>query len=107
MNNNSQKPTPEAKALSLFLMAYKSYDNKYKEMLKRINRRWDMVRSGDLDKDIYLKEVQGMLNEYGGYEEVIEKTVRHYIKKTGEWTLKGDDKYCTDARVVADKIQKK
>ena len=107
MTNNSQKPTPEAKALSLFLMAYKSYDNKYKEMLKRINRRWDMVRSGDLDKDIYLKEVQGMLNIYGGYEEVIEKTVRHYIKKTGEWTLKGDDKYCKDARVVADKIQKK
>ena len=84
MTNNSQKPTPEAKALSLFLMAYKSYDNKYKEMLKRINRRWDMVKSGDLDKDIYLKEVKVMLNEYGGYEEVIEKTVRHYIKETGE-----------------------
>lgn len=107
MTKNSQKPTPEAKALSLFLMAYKSYDNKYKEMLKRINKRWDMVRSGDLDKDIYLKEVQGMLNEYGGYEEVIEKTVRYYIKKTGDWTLKGDDKYCLDAKIVADKIQKK
>ena len=63
-----------------------------------------MVRSGDLDKDIYLKEVQGMLNEYGGYEEVIEKTVRYYIKKTGDWTLKGDDKYCLDAKIVADKI---
>lgn len=107
MTNNSQKPTPEAKALSLFLMAYKSYDNKYKEILKRINKRWDMVRSGDLDKEIYLKEVQGILNEYGGYEEVIEKTVRYYIKKTGDWTLKGDDKYCLDAKIVADKIQKK
>tara|TARA_Y100000766_G_scaffold253970_1_gene239146 strand:+ start:82 stop:351 length:270 start_codon:yes stop_codon:yes gene_type:complete len=81
--NHSQKPTPEAKALSLFLMAYKSYDNKYKEMLKRINKRWDMVRSEDLDKEIYLKEVQGMLDENGGYEEVIEKTVRYYIKKSG------------------------
>ncbi len=83
MANHSQKPTPEAKALSLFLMAYKSYDNKYKEMLKRINKRWDMVRSEDLDKEIYLKEVQGMLDENGGYEEVIEKTVRYYIKKSG------------------------
>ena len=107
MSKNSQKPTPEAKALSIFLMAYKSYDKRYKEMLKRINKRWDMVRSGDLDKEIYLKEVQGILNEYGGYEEVIEKTVRYYIKKTGDWTLKGDDKYCLDAKILADKIQKK
>ena len=107
MTNNSQKPTPEAKALSLFLMAYKSYDNKYKEMLKRINRRWDMVRSEDLDKEIYLKEVQGMLDENGGYEEVIEKTVRYYIKKSGDWKLKGEDKYCKDAQAIADKIQKK
>ena len=107
MANHSQKPTPEAKALSLFLMAYKSYDNKYKEMLKRINKRWDMVRSEDLDKEIYLKEVQGMLDENGGYEEVIEKTVRYYIKKSGDWTLKGEDKYCKDAQAIADKIQKK
>ena len=107
MANHSQKPTPEAKALSLFLMAYKSYDNKYKEMLKRINKRWDMVRSEDLDKEIYLKEVQGMLDENGGYEEVIEKTVRFYIKKSGDWTLKGEDKYCKDAQAIADKIQKK
>tara|TARA_B100001778_G_C18539177_1_gene607436 strand:+ start:699 stop:1022 length:324 start_codon:yes stop_codon:yes gene_type:complete len=105
--NHSQKPTPEAKALSLFLMAYKSYDNKYKEMLKRINKRWDMVRSEDLDKEIYLKEVQGMLDENGGYEEVIEKTVRFYIKKSGDWTLKGEDKYCKDAQAIADKVQKK
>ncbi len=107
MANHSQKPTPEAKALSLFLMAYKSYDNKYKEMLKRINKRWDMVRSEDLDKEIYLKEVQGMLDENGGYEEVIEKTVRFYIKKSGDWTLKGEDKYCKDAQAIADKVQKK
>ena len=107
MANHSQKPTPEAKALSLFLMVYKSYDNKYKEMLKRINKRWDMVRSEDLDKEIYLKEVQGMLDENGGYEEVIEKTVRYYIKKSGDWTLKGEDKYCKDAQAIADKVQKK
>lgn len=107
MANHSQKPTPEAKALSLFLMAYKSYDNKYKEMLKRINKRWDMVRSENLDKEIYLKEVQGMLDENGGYEEVIEKTVRYYIKKSGDWTLKGEDKYCKDAQAIADKVQKK
>ncbi len=107
MANNIQKPTPEAKALSLFLMAYKSYDNKYKELLKRINKRWDMVCSGDLDKNIYLKEVKKMLNENGGYEEVIEKTVRFYMKKSGDWTLKGDDKYCKDAQAIADKIQKK
>ena len=107
MSKNSKKPTPEAKALSIFLMAYKSYDKRYKEMLKRINKRWDMVCSGDLDKEIYLKEVQGMLDENGGYDEVIEKTVRHYIKKTGEWTLKGDDKYCSDAIAVAEKVKNK
>ncbi len=107
MANNSYKPTPEAKALSLFLMAYKTFDNKYKEMLKLINKRWDMVKTGDLDKKIYLKEVEGMLTEYGGYDEVIEKTVRFYIKKSGEWTLKGDDKYCQDAQIIANKVQKK
>ena len=107
MANNSHKPAPEAKALSLFLMAYKAYDNKYKEVTKRINKRWDMVRDGDLDKDVYLKDVKNLLSEYGGYDEVVEKTVRFYIKKTGEWTLKGDDKYCQDAQVIANKILNK
>ena len=33
----SQKPSKEAKALSLFLMAYKSVNPVYKEKSKRIN----------------------------------------------------------------------
>jgi hypothetical protein len=105
--NNTQKPSPEAKALSLFLMAYKAYDNKYKELLKRINKRWNMVSTGDMDKEAYQKEVKDMLDEHGGYQEVVEKTVRFYIKKTGEWTLKGEDKYCTDAMAIAREILKK
>ena len=51
-----------------------------------------------------MKEVQKTLTTYGGYSEVVEKTVKFYIDKTGEWTLKGDDKYCQDAQVVADRI---
>ena len=45
-----------------------------------------------------------MLASYGGYTEVVEKTVKYYIDKTGVWTLKGDDKYCLDAQLVADKL---
>jgi hypothetical protein len=48
-----------------------------------------------------------MLTLLGGYEEVVEKTVKYYIDKTGKWTLKGDDKYCLDAQAVADRIQHK
>jgi len=33
--------------------------------------------------------------------------VKFYIEKTGEWKLKGDDKYCLDAKEVADKILSK
>ena len=38
MKKNSPKPSAEAKALSLFLMAYKTIKPKYKEQSKRINR---------------------------------------------------------------------
>jgi hypothetical protein len=107
MEKNISKPTPEAKALSLFLMAYKTKDPIYKEESKRINRVWDLVKMGDLDKKEYLKEVEKMLASYGGYSEVVKKTVQFYIKKTGEWTLQGDDKYCQDAQKVADEILKK
>jgi hypothetical protein len=101
-----KKPSPEAKALSLFLMAYKKNTPIYKEKSKRINKLWDLVRAGELSEKDYLEEVKNMLASYGGYSEVIEKTVRFYIEKTGEWSLEGDDKYCIDAKQVADKILK-
>jgi hypothetical protein len=104
MKNKSVKPTPEAKALSLFLMAHKSINPAYKEKAKRINKQWDLVGLHKLSMEDYQKEVQEMLIGYGGYEEVLEKTVRYYIKKTGQWTLKGGDKYCQDAQKVADRI---
>jgi hypothetical protein len=50
--------------------------------------------------------VQNMLTSYGGYSAVVEKTVRFYIEKTGEWNLQGNDKYCLDAQKIADKILK-
>lgn len=101
------KPTPEAKALSLFLMAYKTTNPVYKEKSKRINRLWSLVLKGELEKADYAKEVESMLESSGGYTEVVEKTVKYYIDKTGDWKLKGDDKYCRDAQKVADKILKK
>jgi hypothetical protein len=82
-----EKPSPEAKALSLFLMAYKTTSPAYKEKAKRINRQWDLVMAEELSKSDYLEDVKSMLNSYGGYAEVVEKTVRFYIEKTGEWTL--------------------
>ncbi|MEJ6794770.1 MAG: hypothetical protein QNK68_07135 [Flavobacteriales bacterium] len=107
MTNKSEKPTPEAKALSLFLMAYKTKDPVYKEKSKRINRLWSLVLRGDMSRTEYMEEVQTMLSSYGGYSEVVEKTVRYYIDKTGEWKLQGDDKYCVDAKAFADQILKK
>jgi len=101
------KPTPEAKALSLFLMAYKTKDPIYKENSKRINKLWDMVRDDEMTMSDYMEEVKSILTSYGGYNVVVEKTVRYYIEKTGEWKLKGEDKYCEDAQKVADKILKK
>ena len=103
MKNKPEKPSPEAKALSLFLMAYKTINPIYKEKSKRINRLWGLVIKDELS----IEEVQNMLTAYGGYSEVVEKTVRFYIEKTGEWKLKGDDKYCLDAKQIADKILNK
>ena len=105
MKKKTEKPTPEAKALSLFLMAYKSIDPLYKEKLKRINKQWDRVKSNEISREEYFEEVCSMLNSYGGYLEVVEKTVRYYIENTGEWKLQGDDKYCLDAKQIAEKIK--
>ena len=107
MTKLSSKPSPEAKALSLFLMAYKTIDPIYKEKSKRINKQWSLVLSDELTRAEYNEEVLKMLTSYGGYDEVVEKTVKFYIEKTGEWTLKGNDKYCQDAQLVADKLLKK
>ncbi len=52
-------------------------------------------------------EIEKMLTSYGGYPEVVEKTVKYYIDKTGEWTLQGEDKYCQDAKLVAETLLKK
>jgi hypothetical protein len=100
------KPTPEAKALSLYLMAFKKSDPNCKEQSKRINRLWNMVVINELSRSHYLEEVQTMLAIYGGYDEVIEKTVKFYIDKTGEWKLEGKDKYCLDAQKIADTLLK-
>lgn len=107
MKKKIEKPSPEAKALSLFLMAYKTTNPIYKEKSKRINRLWDLVKLDKLSRSDYVEEVQNMLTSYGGYSEVVEKTVRFYIEKTGEWKLQGDDKYCQDAKQIADKILNK
>ena len=107
MKKNTEKPSPEAKALSLFLMAYKTTSPTFKEKSKRMNRLWGLVTADELSKSDYIEEVRNMLRSYGGYSEVVEKTVRFYIKKTGEWKLKGDDKYCRDAKEIADRIMKK
>ncbi len=107
MKKSIEKPSPEAKALSLFLMAHKTINPIYKEKSKRINRMWDLVKINELSKNDYMEEVQNMLTSYGGYSEVVEKTVRYYIEKTGEWKLQGDDKYCIDAKQIADKILNK
>jgi len=107
MKKDIEKPSPEAKALSLFLMAYKTIKPIYKEKSKRINRLWDLVKDNKLSRSDYMEEVQNMLTSYGGYSEVVEKTVKFYIEKTGEWKLQGDDKYCLDAKQIADKILNK
>lgn len=107
MNKNSIKPSPEAKALSLFFMAYKNIDPVYKEKAKRTNRLWDLVRQGELSKEDYATELESILESYGGYDQVVEKTVRYYIDKFGEWKSQGDDKYGLDSQKVADELLKK
>ena len=100
------KPSPEAKALSLFFMAYKTINPIYKEKSKRINRLWSLVMNNEMTKEEYMYEVGNMLDSYGGYLEVVEKTVRFYIEKTGEWNHKGNDKFSVDANLVVEKIAK-
>ena len=107
MKKISEKPSPEAKALSLFLMAYKTKDPVYKEKSKRINRLWSLVKYGEMNKEDYTLELDKMIKSCGGYLEIVEKTVQYYINKTGEWKLEGDDKYYQDAKKFADKILKK
>ena len=100
----SKAPTPEAKALSLFLMAYKTIKPIYKEQAKYINRSWDLVNMNKLSFDDYQDEVKDMLESLGGYDVVVEKTVKYYIHKTGEWKMNGEDQYCQDAKIVAERI---
>lgn len=111
MERNSERekiaPSKEAKALSLFLMAYKTKSQEYKDKSKRINKLWRLVTRNELNEKDYFKEVHNVIAQYGGYKEIVEKTVKYYIDKTGKWTLEGEDKYCQDAKRVADKILKK
>jgi hypothetical protein len=88
-------------------MAYKTISTIYKDKSKRINRLWDLVKADELSRSDYMEEVQNMLTSYGGYSEVVEKTVKFYIEKTGEWKSQGDDKYGLDAKQIADKILNK
>lgn len=107
MDNNKAKPSPEAKALSLFLMAFKTEKPIYKEQSKRISRLWGLVQADELSMIDYMEKVQSMLTLNGGYSQVVEKTVRYYVEKTGEWKLQGDDQYCQDAQAVADRVMNK
>jgi len=104
MEENREKPTPEAKALSLFLMAYKSTNQTYKDKARQIRNRRDMVLAGELDPDMYQHEIKETLASYGGYTEVIEKTVQFYIDKFGEYKSQGDDQYAQDAMTIAEKL---
>lgn len=104
---NIEKPTPEAKALSLYLMAFKNTKPINKENARRIKKQWDRVKHNELSMEDYMEEVQKMLKSYGGYLKVVEETVWYYIKKTGTWKLEGEDKYCIDAKQFADKILNK
>jgi len=105
MKTRQDKPTPQAKALSLFLMAHKTTNKMYKEKSKRISRLWGLVLKDEYSMEDYLQQVESMLTLFGGYDEVVEKTVKFYIDKSGEWKLTGDDKYSLDAQAVADRIQ--
>jgi len=107
MTKNIDKPSAEAKALSLFFMAYKTTDPIYKEKSKRINRLWDLVKVNQLSKADYLAEINEMIESYGGYSEIIEKTIKYYIEKFGEWKSQGNDQYAQDAKKIAAKILKK
>jgi hypothetical protein len=107
MKKTIEKPTAEAKALSLFLMAFKSEKAVYKNNSKRINKLWELVKIEELSMEDYTKEVHNLVKSYGGYQEVILKTVQYYIEKTGEWKSQGTDKYGEDTQKIADSILKK
>lgn len=107
MEELNEKPSAEAKALSLFLMAFKSTDPNIKKQSKRISRLWGMVQAEEMVHSEYLEKVKSMLDLNGGYAQVVEKTVRHYLEKTGEWKLTGDDQYAQDAQKIANRIQKR
>lgn len=107
MREEREAPSKEAKALSLFLMAYKTESQEYKDKSKRINKLWRLVSRGEYSSKDYLKEVHNVIANYGGYKNIVEKTVQYYIDKTGKWELKGDDKYCRDAQRAADRIMNK
>lgn len=105
MINILDKPSPEAKALSLFLMAFKNTSQEYKGKYKHIKKQWGNVLNKELSTEAYTKEVNDTLESYGGYTEVIKKTVQFYLDKSGEWSLKGDDQYCVDAQKIANELQ--
>lgn len=107
MEEESVKPSPEAKALSLFFMAYKSQNPIYKEKAKRINRLWDLVKYNEMTNEEYQAELEKIIDIYGGYDAVVEKTVQYYIDKTGAWKNNGNDQYSQDAQKFADAILKK
>ncbi len=106
MTKSTEKPTPEVKALSLFLMAFKKSNPVHKEQARSIKKLWDLVLLGEETKSNYLEEVAKMLESLGGYSAVIEKTVQFYIDTTGAWKLEGNDQYSQDAKEIADKILK-
>ena len=59
-------------------------------------------------KTVIMQElIHNIAQWHGGYSVVVQKTVKYYIDKTGEWTLKGEDKYCLDAKKVADTLLNK
>ncbi len=106
MTKSTEKPTPEVKALSLFLMAFKKTKPEHKDQARSMKKLWDLVLLGEVTKGEYLEEVAQMLESLGGYKAVIEKTVQFYINTTGSWKLEGNDQYCVDAKEIADKILK-
>ena len=67
MNKTTNKPSAEAKALSLFLMAYKTKDPVYKEKSKRINRLWSLVKYGEMRKEDYVLELDKMIKSWHNY----------------------------------------
>jgi hypothetical protein len=51
----STKPTPEAKALSLYLMAFKKSKQINKENAKRNNKQWERVKYNELSMEDYME----------------------------------------------------